>query len=48
VLNATGPNGRVAVVDGVRTPFAKAGGDLAELSNLELATHVTRAHATRN
>lgn len=47
-MNAAGPNGRVAIVDGVRTPFAKAGGALAGFSSLELATLATAALAERN
>lgn len=43
-----GPNGRIAIIDGRRTPFGKVGGQLAHLSNLELATIVTRALADAN
>ncbi len=32
-----GPGGRVAIVDGCRTPFAKAGTDLAEMDVVDLA-----------
>lgn len=43
-----GPNGRVAIVDGCRTPFCKAGGELAQHSNLDLATLAVCALAGRN
>lgn len=44
----TGPNGRVAIVDGRRTPFGKSGGQLAHLSSLELVIAATRAVAEAN
>jgi acetyl-CoA acyltransferase len=33
-----GPRGRVAIVDGARTPFSKAGSELREMSVVDLAT----------
>ena len=38
---------RVAIIDGVRTPFVKAGGAFANLSALELASEITRALVNR-
>ena len=35
---ARGPNGRVAIVDGCRTPFCKAGTDLADMDVVDLAS----------
>src|ERR1700754_3917092 len=45
---AQGPNGRVAVVDGCRTPFQKAGTGLAGYTHLELARHAVGALVERN
>lgn len=45
---AEGPNGRVAIVDGCRTPFAKAMGELAERSSLDLSVAVVDKLADRN
>ena len=36
-LHLKGPSGRVAVVEGCRTPFAKAGGDLSDMDVVDLA-----------
>ena len=41
------PMQRVAIIDGVRTPFVKAGGAFARFGALELATEVTRALLAR-
>ncbi len=41
-------SGRVAIVDGVRTPFAKRATALRELDVLDLAAHVVRALIDRN
>ena len=42
------PNGRVAIVDGCRTPFQKAGTRFASLTHLELAEHAVRGLVERN
>src|SRR5690554_6955960 len=39
-MSATVNGRRVAIVDGLRTPFAKAGTDLADASTLDLSTAV--------
>lgn len=43
-----GPNGRVAIVDGCRTPFCKSGSDLQELDVIDLAAIPTAELVTRN
>jgi len=43
-----GPGGRVAIVDGCRTPFAKAGTDLANLDVVDLASACAAELVARN
>jgi acetyl-CoA acyltransferase len=46
--NLTGPNGRVAIVDGCRTPFCKSGTDLQNLDVVDLAAIPAAEVVTRN
>ncbi|HSM51180.1 MAG TPA: hypothetical protein VLA75_07265, partial [Thermoanaerobaculia bacterium] len=43
-----GPGGRVAILDGCRTPFSKAGTDLAEADVVDLAGGVAAELVTRS
>lgn len=43
-----GPGGRVAIVDGCRTPFAKSGTDLADLDVIDLASAAAGELVTRS
>jgi acetyl-CoA acyltransferase len=43
-----GPRGRVAIIDGARTPFAKAGSELREMSVVDLAAVAAAEVVTRS
>jgi acetyl-CoA acetyltransferase family protein len=42
-VNATGPGGRIAIVDGVRTPFVRAGTVFRDFNARDLAVHCVDA-----
>jgi len=47
-LPLTGPRGRVAIVDAVRTPFARIATHYRDLSAIDLGAHTVRALMARN